>query len=45
MVPTAGVVDPDPTQTDRLEDSYQRLRAELQHRGYLPAAVPDKENR
>lgn len=45
MVATPEVVDPDPTQTDRLQDSYQRLCDGLRDRGYLPAPVPTQETR
>lgn len=34
------VVDPDPAQHERLEESYRRFTAELHRRGWLPEAPP-----
>jgi D-ribulokinase len=45
MVSAAEVVEPDPEETDRLEDSYRRLCDELRDRGYLPTRVPTEETR
>lgn len=38
MVRIARVVDPDPVRGARFDDAYDRLRAELTHRGWLTAA-------